>query len=265
VEYLRKEVELDPQNPTGWLDLGVALYRTGSANKALEPVQRALQLSPRFARAHYVAGMLLALSGRDREAIESLSAAVSYEASFTAAHLSLAQALQRIDRPLEAHEHFQRVLTLERADTDAQFGAAVTLIRLSRYREASAELAEGAKDHPGETRFVHALARLLAAAPDATVRDGRRAYAIADELINADPTVDRAETLAMTLAEMGKFEEAVAWQRHTIAEVERDGSDDLARQLTANLRLYEQGKPCRMPWRANDPIFYPRPIAGLTP
>jgi tetratricopeptide (TPR) repeat protein len=209
--------------------------------------------------------MLLALGGRDREAIEALSTAVTYETSLAAAHLSLAQALQRVERPAEAYDHFQKVLRLARGDADAQFGAAVTLIRLSRFREASAQLAEGARDHPGETRFVHALARLFAAAPDATVRDGRRAYAIADELIKADPTVDRAETLAMAFAEMGKFEEAAAWQRHTIAEVERDVSADLARQLTANLRLYEQGKPCRTPWRANDPIFYPRPIAGLTP
>jgi tetratricopeptide (TPR) repeat protein len=265
VEYLRKEVELDPQNPAGWLDLGVALYRSGSANEALAPVQRALRLSPRFARAHYVAGMLLALSGRDREAIESLSAAVTYETSFAAAHLSLAQALQRVARPLEAHAHFQKVLMWVPTDADAKFGAAVTLIQLGRYREASAQLREGASDHPGDTRFVHALARLLAAAPDATVRDGRRAHAIADELIKADPTVDRAETLAMAFAEMGKFEEAAAWQRHTIAEVERDGSADLARQLTENLRLYEQGKPCRLPWRANDPIFYPRPAANPAP
>jgi tetratricopeptide (TPR) repeat protein len=263
VEYLRKEVELDPENPTGWLDLGVALYRSGSANEAFKPVQRALQLSPRFARAYYVAGMLLALRGRDREAIESLAAAVTYETSFAAAHLSLAQALQRAARPLEAHAHFQNVLRSVPTDSDARFGAAVTLIQLGRYREASAQLREGASDHPGETRFVHTLARLLAAAPDASVRDGRRAHTIADELIKADPTVDRAETLAMAFAEMGKFDEAAAWQRHTIAEVDGGGSADLARQLTANLRLYEQGKPCRTPFRAGDPIFYPRPMAGL--
>src|SRR4029453_12863589 len=44
VEYLRKEVELDPQNPTGWLDLGVALFRRGRASEALEPVQGPFKL-----------------------------------------------------------------------------------------------------------------------------------------------------------------------------------------------------------------------------
>jgi tetratricopeptide (TPR) repeat protein len=265
VEYFRKEVELDPQNPTGWLDLGVATYRSGRADEALEHVQRALQISPQYARAHYVAGSLVALNGRDREAIQSFTAAATYETNFVEAHLSLAHALQRVGRDGEAHAQFQRVLALVPTDSDAQFGAAVTSIRLGRHQDARARLTEGAAAHPDESRFTHALARLMAAAPDDRVRDGRRAHAAADALLKADPTVDRAETLAMALAELGRFAEAVAWQRHAIAEVQRGGSPALAGEMQGNLRLYEQGRPCRTPWRSSDPIFRPRPPAGPAP
>jgi tetratricopeptide (TPR) repeat protein len=259
VEYFRKEVELDPRNPTGWLDLSVALFKSGSANEAFEPVQRALQISPQYARAHYVAGILLALSGRDKEAIESLTAAAASETNFLEAHLSLAQALQRVGRDTEAHAHFQQVLTLVPTDSDAQFGAAVTSIRLGRHQDARARLTEGAAAHPDEPRFTHALARLMAAAPDDRVRNGRRAHSVAEALLKAEPTVDRAETLAMALAELGRFEEAVAWQRHAISEVQRGGRPALAQEMQGNLKLYEQGRPCRTPWRTNDPIFHPRP------
>ncbi len=262
VEYFRKEVELDPRNATGWLDLSVALYRSGRATEAWEHVQRALQMSPRYARAHYVAGSLLALNGRDQEAIQSFTAAATSETNFVEAHLSLAHALQRVGRDNEAHGQFQQVLALVPTDSDAQFGAAVTSIRLGRHQDARARLTGGAAAHPDESRFIHALARLMAAAPDARVRDGRRAQSVAETLLEAQPTVDRAETLAMALAEVGRFEEAVAWQRHAIEEVQRGGSATLAQEMEGNLKLYERGRPCRTPWRTTDPIFHPRPPAS---
>jgi hypothetical protein len=39
------------------------------------------------------------------------------------------------------------------------------------------------KEHPEQPVFAHALARLLAAAPDDRVRDGRRALELAEELL----------------------------------------------------------------------------------
>ena len=258
VTYFRKAADLDPQNAGAWLDLGIALLRNGNAGEAFEQVQKALRISPQFARAHYVAGMLMAMGNRDREAIDAFSAATTYDANFIEAHLSLAQALQRTGRLRDALAHYSEVLSRAPADSEGKFGSAITLVRLGRYQEARTHLIGGTSAHPEETRFAHALARLLAAAPDDRIRDGRRARAIVEDLTKAEATVERAETLAMALAELRQFDEAAAWQRHAIAAVERDGRSDLAQDMRTNLRLYERGEPCRTPWRANDPIFYPR-------
>jgi tetratricopeptide (TPR) repeat protein len=265
VADFRKAVEIDPQNTSALLGLGVALYHNGHATEAFERVSEALRISPRFARAHYVAGTLLAISGRDREAIRPLTAAIKYDLTSVEAHISLAQALQRIGRQEEALAQYREVLTRVPGDSEGQFGSAIALVRLGRHQEALVRLSDGSNAHPDEVRFPHALARLLAAAPDARVRDGRRARAISEALFQSAPTIEGAETMAMALAEVGQFDEATAWQRRAITAVEQEGQADLARQMARTLQQYQRGEPCRTPWRADDPIFHPRPPTNPAP
>jgi hypothetical protein len=125
----------------------------------------------------------------------------------------------------------------------------MVLVRLHRYEEARDRLAEGMKAHPDRSEFARALARLLAAAPDDRVRNGRRALAIANQLFTQhDTDGDLGETMAMTLAELGRFEEAATLQRSWIAAAERAGRDDVVRRMTENLRRYEARQACRTPW-----------------
>jgi tetratricopeptide (TPR) repeat protein len=264
VTYFRKAAALDPTNASVRLDLGVALSRSGQTKEAVEQVQRARQLAPHLAKAHYAAGVL-ALGTRDRDAVDAFLAALRDDPGLTAAHLAVAHALQRTGRSQEALPHYLEVVARDPADLEARFGSAIALVRLGRYQEAAKQLTEGSTAHPEEARFRHALARLLAAAPDDGVRDGRRARAMVEDLMKVDATIERAETLAMALAENGEFAEAVAWQRHAIAEVQPGDSPEHMQQMRANLRLYESRQPCRTPWRATDPIFYPNPGAALAP
>ena len=55
----------------------------------------------------------------------------------------------------------------------------------------------------------------------------------------------------MTLAELGRYGEAAAVQRDLIAAAEAEGMREAVPRLAANLRLYEQGRPCRTPWPAD--------------
>ena len=132
---------------------------------------------------------------------------------------------------------------------DAAFGHAMTLVSLRRYQEARDVLADATTLHPDQPMFAQALARLLAAAPDAHVRDGRRALAIAETLLKTQQTLDLGETLAMSLAELGRYDRAAAVQRDVMAATERAGLTQVARQMGENLLLYERRMPCRTPWR----------------
>jgi hypothetical protein len=141
--------------------------------------------------------------------------------------------------------------------SQASFGYAMALVRLGRYQEARARLESATKTWPDQPGFLHALARLLAAAPDDRVRDGARATSIMNELLKTQQTIAMAETMAMALAESGRFDDAAQWQRDAIRAATESKRDDLVRKLSANLRLYESRQPCRTPWTPDDPVHHP--------
>jgi hypothetical protein len=109
------------------------------------------------------------------------------------------------------------------------------------------------KSYPDQPMFAHALARLLAAAPDDRVRDGAQSIGLIQELLGKEQRApDLGETMAMALAELGRYDEAVQVQRDLMTGAERRGLHDVTRRLAENLALYERHQPCRMPWSESE-------------
>jgi tetratricopeptide (TPR) repeat protein len=256
-EYLRKAVALAPARASPRHKLGTALFYMGDRRGAREHFQEAVRLSPAYAQAHYALGVIHEEAGEYQEAIESFSAAVKSEPVHVDARLGLANALRRSGQIGPSLSEYERILTIDPGAVRARFGYAAALIRLNRYQEASDRLAEAMDLYPNELAFARAAARLFAAAPDDRVRDGRRALAIGQTLLSREPrTSDLEATLAMASAEVGQYSDAVRWQRQAIESAERTGRRDAVERLADNLARYQAGRPCRTPWRAEEPIEY---------
>ena len=265
--HFRTAVGAAPEVAMLRLNLGAALERLGDVRGAEAALGEALRLDPRLYGAHYALGNLLARSDRDSEAIERFTDAVLHNPNFAAAHLALADALRRTKRPGPALVSYRRAIDLDPGNARARFGEAMALVRLERYVEARGRLIRATVVHPGRTEFSHALARLLAAAPDERVRDGSQALELMRVLVASAPTTAVAETMAMTLAELGFFAEAAEWQRAAMAIAAKAARPDVAQRMASNLQLYLRRQPCRTPWRDDDPDLVPRPPAspGLDP
>ncbi|MBI4477045.1 MAG: tetratricopeptide repeat protein, partial [Acidobacteria bacterium] len=255
----RKAIELSPDNAVMRLNLALTLNRMGDARAAVAELEAAIRVDPRLARAHYMMGTLLERSGRDQEAIDRYTAAVTHDPRFREAHLRLADALRRIGRLDASLSAYQRVLELDPDSEEARFGEAMALVRLTRHQEARGRLRIAMTLHPDQPAFPQALARLLAASPDSQVRDGQRALDLVQALAEKNKTTSVAETMAMALAEVGRFAEAAEWQRLAMSVAVDAGHPDAARRMAANLALYQRHEPCRTPWRDDDPEFRPGP------
>ena len=132
----------------------------------------------------------------------------------------------------------------------------MALVALRRYQDARARLIDAMTAYPDHAVFAHTLVRLLAAAPDDRVRDGRAAMTLLQPLLAKQPRSPEVdEMMAMTLAELGQYGEAVTRQREAMAAAERAGRPDRARQMAANLALYERRLPCRTPWIDEDALM----------
>ena len=93
------------------------------------------------------------------------------------------------------------------------------------------------------------------------MRDGPRALSLVEGILKSqeNPELDVIETLAMALAEIGRFRNAAEVQAKMIAELQRSGRDDLAKLEKANLQLYTHNQACSVAWRDDDPVFSPVP------
>jgi tetratricopeptide (TPR) repeat protein len=248
--FFRKGLELAPDSASLHHRLGTALFMTGDARGAMDQFEAALRLSPDFAKAHYSIGVLLASTGRDRAALERFSAAVKYDPGYVEARLLLADMLRHLDRPDQASRHYEQIVAANPRVPEAWLGSAMILVRAGRYQQARDRLTEALKADPDEPELSNALARLLAAAPDDRVRDGSRAIEMMQPLVTRHPTAEMLETMAMARAEVGDYDQAVAWQRKAMDEAVQAGRDAHSRQqMAANLELFERRAPSRIPWR----------------
>ena len=251
----RQGVELAPADPSLRHRLGTALHLLGETREAMEQFEEALRIAPDYAQSHYSVGLLLEAGGRTEEARERFSAAVRYEPSYIEARLRLAGILRRTGSVQEALHEYEQVMKLDPRIAEGRFGYAMSLVRVSRDQEAHTRLIELTQDFPEQPAFALALARLFAASPDTQVRDGQLALEILDGLPDEQRTLDFGETVAMALAELGRYEEAANWQRRGIEATERAGRGDLAQSMAESLGLYERREPNRTPWR-NDEILF---------
>jgi tetratricopeptide (TPR) repeat protein len=248
VAEFRGGLDLAPENLAVRQKLATALSLTGDVPGAVQQLQEILRRDPEFASAHYSLAVLLQANGQPDRAIEQFAAAVRYEPTYLQARLQLANTLRSRGRFEPAREQYVAVLGLDPRIAEARFGDAVSLAGLGRFDDARDRFSEGMRLHPDRPEFVLFLARLYAAAPDAHVRDGARALTLSTGLTNRQNSAPARETLAMALAEAGRYEEAVSAQREAIAIAERGGQWEVASRMTVNRRLFESRQPCRTPW-----------------
>jgi tetratricopeptide (TPR) repeat protein len=263
IEQFRRGLQVAPRDATLHQNLGSALFLAGDEAAAEAEFAEALRLSPADARAHFSMGIIYERRGQDREAIARFADAVRFFPDLVDARFSLADALRRTGRVEESLQHYRQIVQADSSASQAKFGYAMGLVRLGRWEEARAALEDGARLHPDQPGFAHALARVLAAAPMDAVRNGARATEIVATLsrqYGASPAL--VETRAMALAETGTFVQAAAAQREAMAALRAQGRSDLAERLTANLQRYESGVACRTPWPEDDPVHLPRSSRG---
>ena len=246
----RQALALAPDDPMLNWYLGMALHLSGDdAETAVAYLAEAARLDPALtARVQLTIGAVREAGGRVEEAIGHFTLAAAETPAGGEAHFRLAEALRRSGRAAASLGYYEQVPDRR----DARFGEILALVELRRYREAHGRLLTGVQRHPWEPAFTIALARLLAAAPDDTLRDGGRALALAQALVERLRTTAVAETMAMAHAELGQFAGALEWQRLAMSVAQEAGQSAAVQRMSANLARYLRGEPCRVPWQDDE-------------
>lgn len=247
-EQFRKGLELAPDSAALHHRLGTAMSMMGDHAGARAEFETAIAASVEYFPAQFSLGVMLQADGQHAQAIEHFEAALKVRPTYTEARLRLASSLRRLGRTEQSLEAYREATASAPDNPEAKMGYAMTLSKARRDREAKTVLTEAVTADSGDVVFTHALARLLATSPDASVRDGQRAMTLVQQLLQQGRTLELGETYAMTLAELGQFREAQSLQRDLIAASTRAGLTAMTTRLNARLKLYDRADPCRTPW-----------------
>src|SRR5256885_13326115 len=260
----RAAVEADPTNADAIANLGISLANLGRVDEAQRRLTESLAINNSNAMAHLSLAVVLDRQGLDQPATKEYLAALDSDASNLQAPVYLADAKMRMGLPEEAARLYRQALEQSPNSSRMQISLALANIRAGQFNEARKVLEAALKAQPANPEIINTLARVLATAPAAAVRDGARALELAKSLFESTKNPEVGQTYAMALAETGNFDQAVVLQRETIIVFEPTGGERRKPFLQRNLALYERHKATRAGWPSDDPVFQPRsPAARL--
>lgn len=153
----RQILEISPDDPIHWYDLGLALDATKDYLGEASALQQAVRLRPEMAPAWNALGYLEAQAGLDAAAEADLRKAIAAAPGFAEAENNLGSLLVRQGKDADAEPHFRSAIDANPRSTEAWINLAVTFADRSRFSEAR-QAAEGAlRVDPGNTEATQLL------------------------------------------------------------------------------------------------------------
>ncbi|MBM4017080.1 MAG: tetratricopeptide repeat protein [Planctomycetes bacterium] len=260
--HLEKAVALRPRRAVARSRLGAALFQLGRNQEAAGELREALRLRPDMVDAHANLSAVLIAQGKMDEAVYHCREALRLRPEQPIPHNNWGLALMELGRPAEALPHLEEALRLRPDYADARGNAGVCLARLGRSREAAGRLREALRLKPDFLSALDELAGICATDPDAALRNGAEAVALAERAcaLTGRQVPVYLDTLAAAYAEAGRFAEAVAAAQEAWALAVAQGQRDLAARIDARRLAYEAGRPVR---RGTGPPASAAPAASL--
>lgn len=236
-----------PNNVMAELNLGEAVLMLGRTTEAITHFERALHNAPRLATAHGSLGAALLKIGQVEAALSHFQQSLESKPNQASVHSSMAVALLEIGRVDESMTHLRKALEIDPNDGDTHYNLGNTFLQMGRARESLAAYNQAIKINPADAHALNNMAWILATWPDALIRDGNKAVALAeraDSLTQGESPVIGA-TLAAAYAESGRFDDAVKRAQRAlqlaIAQGDRAGADS----IRAQLEFYQSGSAFR--------------------
>lgn len=250
LDALAEAVRVNPLDVTVRTSYGMMLSDAGRTDAALAEVSRALEVADddmARARAHFALGRINTTLGNAGAAISSFETAVALSPGHRAARLELARTLVRSRQYEQALAAYQLLLEQAPDNERARIEAAGTALLMRQPLEARRVLEEGATRDSASPQLQSALARLLALARNAEVRDPDRALDMALRAFESSRSTGIAETVALCLAAVGRFEEAIELQQQLLDEATQRADAAEQARLQGNLAAYRSGRLGRLP------------------
>ena len=268
-----------PVGAEDWYQQGFELLKAHQYEAAAKAFDRAIKENPRHANAYNQRGVALANMGHLDQAVASYAKALEIDSNLYGAVNNRGSAHYRKGDYDRAISDFTRAIDLnpylevtysnrgivwikkgqlKRAIAD--FNKAVEINPYSyeaHYNRGTAHASNGSwgraiKDfskaldlNPKSYGAYDKLARILASCPDGSYRNGEQAVKYAKKAMELNPDTLHLDTLAMALAEVGRFEDAVYVMERVVSTLADQKDVGNIQDYKIRLNTYKEGKPWR--------------------
>ena len=248
IPQYEKALELNPQFHAIHHSLGQALTSVGRPDEAIVQFEKALEAYPESADLHNDLGRALAMKERLDDAMAEFQKAAETDPRSAEARNNIGRVLASKGRLEDAIPYFQKAVEIDPDFAEAQqfLGAALYYAR-GQVREAVAHWRAVLRVQPDFLLALNEVAHVLAACPEASMRNGPEAVTLAERAVELSGGREAIylDTLAAAYAEAGRFADAIETARRGLGIATRQDQSQLRDGLAARLRLYEAGKPYR--------------------
>jgi tetratricopeptide (TPR) repeat protein len=247
IAHYKMALEIHPDDDEVHYNLGVGLFQKGDVEGAIAQYKTALEIAPGNAEYHNNLGAALFAKGAVEDAIAQFEEALTIQPGHADARFNLGTALLKLGRLDEAIAQFRKTLEINPGHENAHYNLGVTLFLKGNLAEAIAQYQKVLETNPGQVNAQGNLAWLLSTAPDASLRNGAKAVALAENASRStggrNPFIQ--QTLAAAYAENGSYPTAVATARRALELALAQKNDALAATLQSEIQLYETDTPER--------------------
>jgi tetratricopeptide (TPR) repeat protein len=142
---------------------------------------------------------------------------------------------------------YRQAIKTNPRSTDAYANLGLASFQRGDVKEAIDVWQRSLEIDPDQPSVQNNLAWLLATTPDALLRNGAKAVALAEQAsqLNGGGNPMVLHTLAAAYAEMGRYGDAVATARRALELAAAQKNDDLNAKLPLEIRLYQANRPMR--------------------
>jgi len=249
IAQYQKALQIQPSFAEAEYNLGNVFDQQGRLDEAITQYQKALQIQPDFAEAHYNLGVSLRKQGRLDEAIAHYQKALQIQPDYAEAHYNLGNVFDQQGRLDEAITHYEKALHINPGYGLAHNNLGNALLKNGNFGEAITHFQKALQLEPADPSVQSNLAWLLAASPEASLRNGNKAVELARQAngLTGGNNLRVLHTLAAALAEAGRFSEAVETAQRALQLAGAQSNTSLAGQLQLELKLYQAGSPYHLP------------------
>ena len=253
IQLLEAAVQTSPENANAWINLGVSYLDANQIEAAKKAYVKAEELGSNAGELQIGIALAALQQGTELEsAVIRLERVILNDPGNSGASFTLAAVEMRLGKIEPALNRLQQILKAQPNNPQARLAEARCLFTLKRFTEARQGLEAGHTLTVTSAPLADALARFLATCPEESLRDASRAVELAEGVWEQVKTIPISETLAMALAEAGRFDDAVKQQEKTLLQIPAGTSLDVRERIQSNLQRYRDKQPCRDPWPESD-------------